>query len=334
MIMNMAIACDFCGCYMGITPYDNQSGISFLYRYKSYNGYSIPNQEHHLFPGKSAISERSLPGTNTNTAHAQLKHGSAAATGTLAQKDYEIYSTLELRAKYFIEERTELNVILPYISNSSRTNNEINRPSASGDITLLASYRLLERTLTEKFQNRLILGGGIKLPTGNSGIRDDDGERLDCMLQPGTGTTDYLAYVNYIFSYKRVGLNFNSTYKINGENSFGERIGNSSTNYLNLFVKLRSDKKLKLFPSLQAYYEYSNGLFIDGRYQNGTTMNIAMAGIGLDVFYKNVSLNASFQLPVYEETMAANLSSAGKFMIGIAYNFNQKSYLLKSKRSD
>lgn len=333
--MNMAIACDFCGCYMGITPYDNQSGISFLYRYKSYNGYNIPQQEHHLFPGKSAISDRSLPGTRSGSAaNPQLKHGSTAAAGTPAQKDYEIYSTFELRARYFIQKRTELNVILPYISNRSRTGNELQEANAPGDITLLASYRLLERTLTEKFQSRLILGGGIKLPSGNYAIRDNAGGRIDCMLQPGTGTTDFLLYVNYIFSYRKIGLNFNSTYKINGENRFNERIGNSSTNYLNLFVKLRSGKKLKIFPSLQAYYEYSNGLFVEGRYQNGTTMNIAMAGPGLDLFYKNISLNASLQLPVYEETMPINLSSAGRFMIGISYNFNQVNYLLKSKKSN
>jgi len=331
--MNIAVACDFCGCYMGITPYDNQSGISFLYRYKSYSGYGIPNQEHHLFPGKSAISERSLPGTKP-AGPAQQKHGSTVAAGGTAQKDYEIYSTLELRAKYFIHKRSELNVIIPYISNRSRTGAELQSAGAPGDITLLASYRLLERTLTEKFQNRLILGGGIKLPSGSYSIRDNGGERIDCMLQPGTGTTDYLLYVSYIFSYRKVGLNFNSTYKLNGENRFGERIGNSSTNYLNLFVKLRSDKKLKIFPSLQAYYEYSSGLFLNGRYQNGTTMNIAMAGPGLDLFYRNISLNASFQLPVYEETMPFNLSNAGRFMIGISYNFNQVNYLLKSKRSN
>jgi hypothetical protein len=330
--MNMVIACDFCGCYMGITPYDNQSGVSFLYRYKSYNGYNIPDQEHHLFPGKSAITGSSLPGTSPVTGANQLKHGTTLSQGVPAQKDYEIYSTMELRAKYFIQHRTELNVILPYISNSSRTSNDVHRASSVGDITLLASYRILERTLTERFQNRLVLGGGVKLPTGNFNIREEDGERLDCMLQPGTGTADYLAYVNYIFSYRKVGLNFNSSYKINGENRFKERIGGSSTSYLNLFAKLRSDKKLKLFPSLQAYYEYSSGLFIDKRYQNGTAMNVAMAGIGLDIFYKNLSLNGSFQLPFYEETMPSNLSSAGKFMIGITYSFNQKSYLLGSKK--
>jgi hypothetical protein len=54
-----------------------------------------------------------------------------------------------------------------------------------------------------------------------------------------------------------------------------------------------------------------------------------MSGAGLDVFYKNISLSTSFQYPIYEETIPGNLSSAGKLMIGIIYNFNQAKYLLK-----
>ena len=39
LIFNISYACDFCGSFMGITPYDNQSSITMLYRYKSYSGY-------------------------------------------------------------------------------------------------------------------------------------------------------------------------------------------------------------------------------------------------------------------------------------------------------
>lgn len=34
-----SIACDICGNYMGITPYDNKNSISFLHRYRVFNGY-------------------------------------------------------------------------------------------------------------------------------------------------------------------------------------------------------------------------------------------------------------------------------------------------------
>src|ERR1041385_6622210 len=84
------VACDFCGCFMGITPNDNQSGFNLLYRYKSYNGYPINGQHHLLFP--RSMQSSLMPGS-------QLKHVTGAGN-SYSQKDYEIYSTLELRGKF------------------------------------------------------------------------------------------------------------------------------------------------------------------------------------------------------------------------------------------
>lgn len=49
IITNSLFACDFCGCFMGITPYDNHSSISAMYRYKMFNGYQNMNQRHNVF---------------------------------------------------------------------------------------------------------------------------------------------------------------------------------------------------------------------------------------------------------------------------------------------
>lgn len=188
--------------------------------------------------------------------------------------------------------------------------------------------------MTEKFQHRLIFGAGVKLPVGDYYQKDVTGKRIDFLLQPGTGSVDYLGYINYIFGYKKMGFNFNSTYKINGENFYKERIGNSSTNYLNLFYKFRQEKDLKLFPSIQAYYEHTEGLYVFDQLQKATKMEVFNAGVGLDLFYKNVTLNMSFQLPVYEKRFESNLQNTSKMMIGLTYNFNQKKYLIKSKSQE
>jgi len=111
------------------------------------------------------------------------------------------------------------------------------------------------------------------------------------------------------------------------------QISNSSTTYVNVFYKFRQEKNLKIFPSLQGYYEHSKGEYIGNVYQQQTKMSVATAGVGVDLFYKNFSLNTSFQLPVYEEKFADNMATAGKFMVGLTYSFNQKKYLLKSKQS-
>lgn len=339
LITNILFACDFCGCFMGITPYDNQSSITLMYRYKSFNGYGYSGQNNNFFP-KSLKTQPSYtnnnPLANNSYQSNTLRHGGTASTQTVpqrTQKDYEIYTTAELRAKYFIHQRIELNAIVPFVVNSSRTDGEMQHIEGISDITMFAAYHVLSKIMTEKFQHRLILGAGLKLPVGNYYAKNDEGERIDFLLQSGTGSIDYMAYANYIWGFKKMGINFNSTYKINGDNYYHERIANSSTNYINLFYKFRQDKNLKLIPSLQGYYEYTKGVYINDMYQQGTNVSIATAGVGLDIFYKNVALNTSFQLPVYEQKAANNLSTAGKFMIGLTYNFNQKKYLIKSKQT-
>jgi hypothetical protein len=50
LLWNEAKACDICGIYMGITPYDNQSSVQYLSRYRVEHGYYGLNQSHRLFP--------------------------------------------------------------------------------------------------------------------------------------------------------------------------------------------------------------------------------------------------------------------------------------------
>ena len=171
LALNKLFACDVCGCFMGITPYDNHSSISMMYRYKSFNGYPNTIQNNYLFPSKLKIHSSNYysPNTYTNTnQYNTLKHGShTSPTDTLvpqhSQQDYELYTSAELRAKFFIHKRIELNVIVPFIMNSSKMDSEVEHIQGIGDITFFVAYHLISRTMTEKFQHRLILGGGIKI---------------------------------------------------------------------------------------------------------------------------------------------------------------------------
>ncbi|MBK7181770.1 MAG: hypothetical protein IPH89_01930 [Bacteroidetes bacterium] len=332
LIFNISYACDFCGSFMGITPYDNQSSIAMLYRYKSYSGYFNANQNGKLFPN---TYKSSVINSNSNTSFTNLKHGTHGTVldSTLSDRDYEVFTTAELRAKYFIHNRIEINGIVPFVMNSDRIKEQKQNIQGIGDITLFAAYHVISKTMTEKYQHRLIIGAGLKLPVGDYYQKNENNQRINFMLQPGTGSVDYLAYVYYVFGYKKIGFSFNSTYKINGENYYHEKIANSSTNYLNVFFKFRQEKDFKIFPSIQGYYEYTEGLFINDVLQAGTTMNIANAGIGLDLFYKQFALNTSFQVPVYEQKINGNMANACKLMVGLTFNFNQKKYLFNKKQT-
>lgn len=313
LITSSTFACDICGCFMGITPYDNQSNFGVYYRYRSYNGYT--GQKQQFFPSNSSF----LPIKN-QTNFSKGQHNGL-------QSDYEIYRTTELRGKYFLQKRWEFNAIIPYLINSERYNNQTSTISGLGDITVFSGYHLI-RKLESKLNQRLISGLGIKIPTGNHTIKSDAGINYSTPFQPGTGSTDAFIYANYILGYKTWGFSINSSYKVNGENAQKESIANSTTNFLSVFKKIDIKKNLKIIPSLQASYEYSKGEKYNGILTGEHETNNLLTGVGLDIFVKNIAFNASMQTNTWSAQTDHPLSS-GRLVLGLTYNLNQLYYAIK-----
>lgn len=317
-------ACDLCGCFMGITPYDNQSSFGVYHRYRCFNAYE--GQTPTLFPKSMVSTPLNAPLLPI------LKHGNHGTDPNLSASDYEIFSVVELRAKYFIHKRVELNGILPYNMNRIKKNDTVTNLQAIGDIHLFAGFHLIRPDEYKKIQQRLVLGGGIKLATGHYYIGYDEQNRYELLNQPGSGSNDWMTYVNYVFGFRKWGVNTNLSYRFNGTNYFQEKIGNSFTNFTNVFYKFKVGNFI-LIPSVQMYYEFTPGLYIDQVYQDNTRMNILMLGPGFDFYYKNIGFNSNFQFTLAEELYATNLQSVCKVMVGVSYNFNQKKYALGNKKN-
>ena len=298
-------ACDICGCYMGITPYYNRNSISLLYRYRSFTGYE--GQSHSLFPngGKFFIPARNQ---------------SAPITGHAGNpEDYELYRSLEVRGKYFINPRLELNAILPYVSNSERYNGYTSTIGGVGDINVYAGYHIFQK-LEDNFKQQLIGGIGIKVPTGKNDLKNDAGIRYGSLTQAGTGSTDGWIYLNYMVGLGKFGASLNTAYKVNGKNNREEGIANSTTSFLNIFYKQAIGKDIQVMPSAQFFYEYSGGEKYKGVKTGEHVMNNLMGGIGADIFYKNIALNLGIQKNIWEAETDHPMS-AGKAYIGMSYNF-------------
>ncbi|WP_207428745.1 hypothetical protein [Pedobacter sp. SYSU D00535] len=310
------MACDICGCFMGITPYDNQSSIAFLYRYRSFSGYQ--GQSHPVFPEGSKFFRL---GSQTD---GEISHHNSDPS------DYEVYRALEVRARYFLSQRMELNAILPYNSNSEQYNGNLNTVAGIGDANLYGGYHLL-RKLDRKLNQRLIVGLGVKLPTGKSDVTNYKGLRYSTLTQTGTGSTDGFAYFNYLAGYKKLGLSLSGTYKVNGENRDEESIANSTTGFLNLFYNQSLNTSLKMVPSVQFAYEYSAGEKYKGVKTGEHVMNNLMAGAGLDFFVKNVTLNMAYQVKAWT-VKDDHPQPAGRVVLGVTYNFNQLYYALNPRK--
>lgn len=310
-----ASACDICGCFMGLTPYDNQSSVGLLYRYRSFSGYQ--GQNHYTFPTGSKF----LFPKNDRTASLTEHNGNP--------NDYELYRTIEIRGRYFAHKRIELNAIIAYNSNSERYNGNTSSISGVGDINLYAGYHLIRKLDQSTFNQRLIVGAGLKLPSGKNDLKTTSGIRYSELMQPGTGSTDGFVYANYLIGYRKFGLSINSSYKFNGENNEQEGIANSNTTFLNLFYTQKISKDWQVTPSVQFFYEKSAGETYKGVKTGEHEMNNLMAGIGADLYYKNIALNIGIQKNAWEAE-TDHPQSAAKIYLGVTYNINQLYYLLKS----
>ncbi len=315
LVTTNTFACDICGCFMGLTPYDNQSNFGILYRYRSFNGYK--GQNHRFFPKNSNFfipkSNKRAPITSHNN----------------NPNDYELYRSMEVRGRLFLHRRIEINAIIPYSSNTERYNNNTASIAGMGDVNLFAGYHLIRKLDQKKINQRLILGAGIKLPTGNNNVKNYAGIRYATLMQIGTGSTDGFVYANYLLGYKKFGLSINSSYKINGKNNQEEGIANSSTTFLNLFYTQKISKYWQVMPSFQFFYEKSAGETYKGIRTNEHVMNNLMGGIGADLFYKNIALNLGIQSNIWQ-IKTDHPQSVGKIYLGVTYNINQLYYLLKS----
>jgi hypothetical protein len=312
--------CDICGCFMGITPYDNQSSVALMHRYRIFNGYQEFGQTPQLFPtGARLLAPASL---NSDDGYAHSHQGDAT--------DFEAFRVVELRGKYFLSRRVELNAFVPYVMNTSQINGRQLNVSGLGDITVFAGYHLIRNIETAGIQSRLIVGGGVKLPTGDFRRQNAQGRRYALLNQAGTGTTDGFLYANYIASFHSFGLSVNASYRRASENAYRSSLAPSTATFASLFYRLPLGTDWQLYPSAQLFYEKTAGEMLEGQLTGEHAMNNALLGPGLDLYYKNVSVNTSVQFPVYTAATDHPLS-AGRLVLALGYSFNQTKYLLHGK---
>ena len=313
-------ACDICGCFMGITPYDNQSGLSLMHRYRIFNGYQADGQPPHFFPtGARPFFASPLNGDN---GYQHAHHDDPT--------DFEAFRVVELRGKYFLSRRVELNAFVPYVMNTSQINGRQLNSSGVGDVTVFAGYHLIRAIETAGVQSRLIVGGGVKLPTGEFRRQNAAGQRYPLLNQVGTGTTDGFVYANYIGGYRSFGLSVNSSYRRSTENAFRNSLAPSTATFASLFYRLPLGDDWQVYPSAQFFYEKTKGEMLEGQLTGEHAMNNALLGPGLDIYYKNMSLNTSFQLPIYTAE-TDHPASAGRLVVSVGYSFKQTKYLLHGK---
>lgn len=311
LLLQSSFSCDICGCFMGVSPGDRRSFVGAFYRFRSFAGNDISGSE--WFPDGSL---RSMHGD----------HGAATSGGNI----YEVYRAVELRARYFLHPRVEVNIVLPYLMNTDFSNGVSDKINGAGDITFMAGWQMLDEKKTGAFNHRLLLGAGAKLATGNTN-QQEEGVRYPFLVQTGTGSNDALFYLNYQVGYKNWGLSLTPVYKINGTNRFDERVGNSQTIFGSLFYKWFVKDELTIMPAIHLYAEHTRGLRKKDAWITGTAMQSAMLGPGVDVYWRNLGFTCYAQGAIYEKDNGSGLNAFTRLVTGVTWFFNQQNFIISAK---
>ena len=178
MFATSLFACDHCGIYVNMQPYDFSHHIGFSYGRSIFSGV-IPN------------FNRSLG----------LRHGDEATIeeyqGTTVRDDFQ---SMELRARYSFNQRFFVWGRLPIVDNARYVNDKLeSKTQGFGDPMLLGGYNVINSRSsdTSGFRHRLEVGAGIKFPMGSTQAQYND-EYVDHDMQLGTGSYDAVFSLNYM----------------------------------------------------------------------------------------------------------------------------------------
>ena len=295
-----AFGCDLCSGYLGINPNYNQHTVNFRYRMSSFAG----NHSHLTYPSEAV-----------NHHHTRQDAGKYM---------HEYFETYELWGRFYPVPKLQVVASLPYARNlETYAGDTVAYIHGVRDAFALAQYQLVNSTPADSngFQHRLLLGGGLKVPTGAYDVRSDD-ETWNPLLQPGTGSYDVLLAATWLAKMGRFGVSTDVLATIATRNPVDYRFANR----INVTAHLFYQQKVGAFtvmPYAGSYMEGSNTDTWQNTQQLNTGGTVVFTSMGLDVFFKRFSATATLQLPTYERLNGSQGVNEPRVMLGFGYAINQ-----------
>jgi hypothetical protein len=314
-------ACDFCNCYVSINPLLKKNFIGIRYHYSPYS--------------LNKFAESQLSGSNLN------------------KDDFQELKTIyDFHGQFYPVKKLQVLMSFPYVVNSEKspavsedfhehthehssghahshtqlTSKEttFDRHTINGisDPLLIANYNIYDKQSndTALISHSLFVGGGIKIPFGQYKISQsaDSHERLH---KPGTGSFDNLINISYIAKRKLIGISINSNYFFAGTNSQHYKFGNKFNGKASVFYEIKKGF-LYIFPSIGPYIEIADKDEFNHTSELNTGGMMWLSQAALDIYYKKVSINIEFQLPIERQLNGSQSQLDYRIVSGISYAFN------------
>jgi hypothetical protein len=294
LFFNTLFACDVCGAAGG-----NSLGI-------------LPGFKKHFIAAR--WSERSFVSSHTP---------SLSETGIYTStKSTEHFNTLDIWGRFYAHKRVQLFVFVPFSVNT-KIDAEFGTDRFYGlsDISLMTNYVVVNTgdSLTHKVKHNLLLGGGIKLPTGKYG-KEGAANMVIPNMQLGTGSFDFLFNTIYNLRVKSYGINFDFNYRVNTVNRKQYQFGNKFNTSIKGFYWHNIQRSV-LMPNAGFYFEHSMKDFKNGIERVYTGGYSFMATAGIDLYIRSFGIGFNFMQPIKNNFAQGYVKAQQRYTINLTYLF-------------
>lgn len=234
----------------------------------------------------------------------------------------ESFKTVDVVGRFYPFRRVQMLVLAPYHDFRRLENDRTTRTRGLGDVSLLASYILLDTgdSLRRKWKHSLTFGGGVKLPTGRHNVANAEGELLHPNLQPGTGSSDFLLTAAYTIRRGAWGLSTDVTGRINTANRQGYKMGNRLSAAAKVF-HWKNAGRFTFLPNAGVFADAAEANEGDFDFTEGTGGAITFATFGLDVYMGSFSAGFTFQQPLWQNLGDGKVHNRSRWMATVGYIF-------------
>jgi len=285
-----ARACDVCGCgnggaFFGLLPQSHSNLLGVRYRTKSFDS-------HLLSPFFRA---------------------------------QEQFHTTELYTRFYPLNKVQVMAFLPVHANvqTRQLDQSQQRIQGLGDATVLVHYAAVNTLFDSSahtWDHILLLGGGVKAPTGKYQYDESRGEVANANFQLGTGSWDFPISINYTLRKGQTGLNVDFSHRFTTFNSQAYRFANRQMVALTLFQQ-RYFGKASWMPNVGFTAEHA-GQDVKAEIRNTYTgANLVQAMGGSELYVGRWAVGATAYLPVYQKLSGGELRIRPNVQAHITLNF-------------
>ncbi|MGB1240906.1 MAG: transporter [Chitinophagales bacterium] len=256
----------------------------------------------------------------------------------------ETYSLTSLSAQWYLNSRTLAYAYIPYVSNKREIDNSLNevvKKSGLGDIIIGGKHFLYNSALYKQnpsFKQYLVLGVGLKLPSGSYSDFDEAKREIEPTLQPGSGTMDFLITGDYQFHYNRFTLQAAANYSITQKNKYTYQYGNQINASIEALYELEFNPNIDIVPNMALQYTDAesnaiNGALIDGSSTTsafeflGTGGQMLWGSLGLAVKMNRTQVQFDYFLLMSEDLIGSQLPHKNRWEVGVRWDFGKGNVL-------